>query len=231
MFDEDRKKYRAMLYALKTSTYSKEVKDCRGNTKKLYKLVYSLMGTSQENPLPDNNNSEDLANEFADFFMNKISKIRDSLADKPIYKPLGITPKGITPKPMSEFRLFTQDEVWSIIFSMPTKSCETDVLPTGILKKCIDEILPCLTWLVNVSLCDGIFMSTWKTSIIKPLLKKHGLELVTSSYRPVSNLPFLSKLLEKCAMDRFNEHCGLNNLLPDYQSAYRKWHSCETVIN
>ena len=67
MFDEDRKKYQAMLYALKTSTYSKEVKDCRGNTKKLYKLVYSLMGTSQENPLPNNDNPEDLANEFADF--------------------------------------------------------------------------------------------------------------------------------------------------------------------
>ena len=31
-------------------------------------------------------------------------------------------------------------------------------------------------------------------------------------------------------MDRFNEHCGLNNLLPDYQSAYRKWHSCETSL-
>ena len=67
--------------------------------------------------------------------MNKISKIRDSLADKPIYKPLGITPKGITPKPMSDFRLFTQDEVWNIIFSMATKLCETDVLPSGILKK------------------------------------------------------------------------------------------------
>ena len=73
-------------------------------------------------------------------------------------------------------------------------------------------------------------MSTWKASIIKPLLKKHGLELVTSSYRPVSNLPFLSKLLEKCVIDRFNEHCGLNNLLLDYQSAYRKWHSCKMLL-
>ena len=31
------------------------------------------MGTSQENPLPDNDIPEDLANEFADYFMNKIS--------------------------------------------------------------------------------------------------------------------------------------------------------------
>ena len=89
MFDEDRKKYRAMLYASKTSSYSKEVVGCKGDTKKLYKLVYSLMGTSQENPLPDNDNPEDLANEFADYFMDKIGKIRDSLADKPTYKPSG----------------------------------------------------------------------------------------------------------------------------------------------
>ena len=169
-----------MLYASKTSTYSKEIKDCRGDTKKLYKLVYNLMGTSQENLLPDNDNPEELANEFADFFMDKISKIRDSLADKTIYKPSGRTPNGIALKEMSEFRLFTQDEVRSIIFSMPMKSCKVDVLPTGILKKCIDEILPCLTRLVNISLRDGIFVSTWKTSIIKPLLKKQGLELVTS---------------------------------------------------
>ena len=59
VFDEDRKKYQAMLYALKTSTYSEEIKDCKGDTKKLYKLVYSLMGTSQENLLPGNDNPED----------------------------------------------------------------------------------------------------------------------------------------------------------------------------
>ena len=42
----------------------------------------------------------------------------------------------------------------------------------------------------------------------------------TVSYHPVSNLPFLSKVLEKCAMDRFNKHCGLHSALPKYQSAY-----------
>ena len=56
-----------MLYASKTSTYSKEIKECKGDTKKVYKLVYSLMGTSQENLLPDNDNPEHLANEFTDF--------------------------------------------------------------------------------------------------------------------------------------------------------------------
>ena len=54
----------------------------------------------------------------------------------------------------------------------------------------------------------------------RPLLKKHNLDLIPSNYCPVSNLSFLSKLLEKCAMDCVTEHCNLHKLLPDYQSSY-----------
>ena len=50
------------------------------------------------------------------------------------------------------------------------------------------------------------------------------------NYRSVSNLSFLSKILEKCALLQFNNHCIVNNLLPDYQSAYREHFSCETAL-
>ena len=62
------------------------------------------------------------------------------------------------------------------------------------------------------------------------LLKKPGLELVTSNYRPVSNRPFLSKVLEQCCLVQFNAHCSRYKLLPDYQSAYRENYSCETAL-
>ena len=71
---------------------------------------------------------------------------------------------------------------------------------------------------------------SWKTSIVKPLLKKVGLDLIFKNYRPVSNLKFLAKLVEKCMLLQFNEHCSLNSLLPSYQSAYRKFFSCETSL-
>ena len=60
--------------------------------------------------------------------------------------------------------------------------------------------------------------------------KKTNLDLILSSYHPVSNLPFLSNLLEICAMDRVNEHCRKHDLVPDYQSAYRNGYSCKTAI-
>ena len=52
---------------------------------------------------------------------------------------------------------------------MKSKSCKLDALPTRLLKQCIEDILPTITNLVNVSLQEGIFASEWKTSIIRPL--------------------------------------------------------------
>ena len=87
-----------------------------------------------------------------------------------------------------------------------------------------------LTKLVNVSLQNGVFSQKWKVAIVNPLLKKLGMELISSSYRPISNLKFVSKLVESCAMDRLNKHCFYNRLIPDYQSAYRRFYSCETSV-
>ena len=67
-------------------------------------------------------------------------------------------------------------------------------------------------------------------AIVCPLIKKLGLELVYSNYRPVSHLPFLSKVVEKCMLRQFDIHCDNNNLLPDYQLAYRQNYSMETSI-
>ena len=74
---------------------------------------------------------------------------------------------------------------------------------------------------------QGVFLSSWKVALVKPLLKKLGLELIESNYRPVNNLPFL---LEKCVLRRFNKHCERYDLMPDYQSAYQANYSCETAL-
>ena len=124
--------------------------------------------------------------------MDKMQKNRDKLTENPTYKP-----KRKSISRLAEFRPFDQKEVKKTILSMKTESCELDALPTKLLKECIDDILPTITNLVNISLQDGVFASEWKNSIIRPLLKKHNLDLIPSNYCLVSNLPILSKLLEK----------------------------------
>ena len=80
------------------------------------------------------------------------------------------------------------------------------------------------------SLLSGEFPEEWKGAVIKPLLKKKGLPLELQNYRPVSNLTFLSKILEKAALNQINHHIEANNFLPAYQSAYRKHHGVETAM-
>ena len=84
--------------------------------------------------------------------------------------------------------------------------------------------------LVNTSLKQRVYAKSWKTTIIQPLLKKIGLELIYSNFRPMNNLPFIFKLVEHCMLYRLNEHCDQHSLLPTYQSSYRQFHSCETAL-
>ena len=69
-----------------------------------------------------------------------------------------------------------------------------------------------------------------RTALVKPLIKKPTVGPEKSNYRPVSNLHFISKVVEKVALTQFTEHCDENKLLPAYQSTYRKHHSCETSL-
>jgi hypothetical protein len=70
-----------------------------------------------------------------------------------------------------------------------------------------------------------------KKATVRPLLKKHGLDVeILKNYRPVSNLTFVSKILEKVVASRLDTHLKDNNLMDDVQSAYRKHHSTETAL-
>ena len=77
---------------------------------------------------------------------------------------------------------------------------------------------------------EGVFPKKYKEAIVQPLLKKSGLELVLSNYIPVSNLSFISKLIEKAALKRLNQQSNEFGLLPKYQYAYRRDQSCESAL-
>ena len=75
----------------------------------------------------------------------------------------------------------------------------------------------------------GEFYDDWKSALLTPLQKKKGIDMSNVNYRPVSNLPFLSKLVEKCVVIQFNNHLKLNTLYAEHQSAYKEGHSCKTA--
>ena len=54
--------------------------------------------------------------------------------------------------------------------------------------------------------------------------------MILSNFRHVSNLPFLAKALEKCALAQLDECCKANAPIPDYLPVYREHYSCETAL-
>ena len=81
---------------------------------------------------------------------------------------------------------------------------------------------------MNLSLSEGIFLDRWKRAIVKPLIRRTNLDTIFSNYRPINNLSFLSKILEKVQL---RNHIDEQKLLPDYQStsSYRTNYSTETA--
>ncbi len=86
-------------------------------------------------PLPPHESECDLANSFADFFCNKIQKIRlDLHSEEP--SPLSVElQNAVCPHSLSGFTLVTEKEVSELIGKSPTKSCALDPIPTWLLKK------------------------------------------------------------------------------------------------
>ena len=83
----------------------------------------------------------------------------------------------------------------------------------------------------NVSFAHGILPTSHKHAIVQPRLKIATLDPNDlNSYRPISNLSFLSKTIERVVAIRINEHADAYRLMPLRQSAYRGFHSTETAV-
>jgi len=122
-------------------------------------------------------------------------------------------------------------EIHRIIASCPAKASFADCIPPSIIKDCPNLFSELIAELANRSFREGIFPSCFKHASVVPLLKKPSLDKhVPSSYRPISNLDFISKILERLFHARIQPHITLSPSFNQYQSAYRRHHSTETSI-
>jgi hypothetical protein len=111
----------------------------------------------------------------------------------------------------------------------PTKASGLD--PTWLVKDFVQILAPYLTNLFNRSMSEGYFPEMFRLAKVTPILKKSTFDpSVLSSDRPISNLPFVSKVLERAVNERMSQHLQSNGLLPENQSAYRRSHSTGTAL-
>ena len=196
--------------------------------KKLTSATNKILGCSNKKCYPEAESNQQLANRFMDFFTTKAHNVHvellDSRSDQ--YEDFPINPPTLI-----NFGNTNCDEVEKTISNLPNKQCILDPIPTYILKKHSSILAPFITKVINLSLESGHIPIPLKVALIRPVLKNPTFDTnELQSYRPVSNLPVLAKILEKIVSVRLTAHISAHNLLDLNQSAYRKYHSTETAL-
>lgn len=211
----------------KSDYYGTVISENKGNQRTLFLTVKKLLHRKQI-ALPTSSSDKHLAERFADFFVEKVSAIHDSLESNKVDTEMQYSFNG---SKLSEFQPLSAESIEAIIRSVPSKSCCLDPIPTWLLKEHLQILLPSIVNMVNMSLATSSFPSSFKKSIIVPLLEKPSLDSdVLKNYRPVSNLAFVSNIIEKAVVLQSNEHLSGHGLLEMHQSAYKRLHSTETAL-
>ena len=129
------------------------------------------------------------------------------------------------------FQPLSCDVLASIIHKLNRTTCGLDPFPTKLLMSHLSSVINIILRIVNNCLSSGDFPASCKSAIISPLIKKQGLDSeILKNYRPVANLSFISKKFEKVITTQIHSHLIYNDIVDNFQSAYKTGHSCETAL-
>jgi hypothetical protein len=177
-------------------------------------------------------NPETLCSNFKTFFVGKLRLIRSKIAlELATYGSvlLDLRPRSVGI--LDGFAATTPEEVAKVINRLKCKSSPTDVIPTLVLKNCVGVFSVALSKLINLSFASGTFPTIFKIGHVIPLLKKPDLDVSDpASYRPITNLMTISKVVEQVVQCRLRAHMHQSANFNEYQSAYRPGHSTESAL-
>lgn len=226
MYISLRKQTTSLASRKKKDYYTKLVEDATNKSKSVFTIMNLLTGVNKEVSLPTASTNLELTRKFQSFFKDKIQKIRESFTPSVIV--LG-TPTNAN---LNEFDETTEEELREIIKTHGIKCSPSDPVPAKLLSSLLDLFIPIWKDLVNLSLSTGS-MDCLKSAILTPILKELDDMVNTEiykNYRPISNLVFVSKLVERCVSIRLKRHMNTNNLECDDAYGYKEGHSAELLL-
>ncbi len=231
LWQDSLKIYKKELHTARAVYYSALIENNKNNPRFLFSTVARLTQSqcSVESAIPISLTS----NDFMDFFNNKTLSIREKVkAFLPSCNTDTVNFESATGPVsyLSCFKPLEPQQLISIITSFRSATCLLDPIPTKLLKDMLPQVSTFLLDMVNSSLLTGYVPQSFKVAAIKPLLKKPTLDPeVLANYRPISNLPFLSEILEVVA-DQLNDFLQNNSLFEMFQSGFRRHHSTESAL-
>ena len=165
--------------------------------------------------LPPTSDTKKLADDFNQFFIEKIDKIMVGLQPTETHPtdPKYIESVNESPIMLTTFKEISLEDSKRLIHTAATKSCEIDPIPTALLKEHINIVAPTIRDIINLSLTLGTMPLQMKEALLHPLLRKLDLDLLQfKNYQPISNLTFISKLVERAVCVQLMDHaCKLAN--------------------
>uniref|UniRef100_A0A8C5GQG5 Reverse transcriptase domain-containing protein n=1 Tax=Gouania willdenowi TaxID=441366 RepID=A0A8C5GQG5_GOUWI len=164
---------------------------------------------------------------FLNFFVNKVEDIRASITTPLVSLCTSVAPVST----WSSFSPVSLQDIQDLVRKMKPTSSPVDIIPTSLLLNVFDEVGPWLVKLINLSLKSGTVSSYFKHALVNPILKKPNLDPGQPiNYRPISKLPFMSKMMEKVVAKQLTSIMEDNDLYDKYQSGFRSIHSTETAL-
>ena len=232
--------YSKLLYDTEIKHTQDDISACERDKAKLFKYCKTLIDVPKTQIQIDGcNTNKESASALSSFFKTKTEGIQAELeaegmtmnSELPAFSKLNMMTVHKSIPKLAEFEEVTTDYVEKLIVKSNNKSCRLDLIPVQVLKSLVKLFVSCVTIIINLSLKSGYVPKSFKNAIVIPSIKKYDMDpSVLASYRPVSNLPFLSKVLEKVVYSQIEKHLDKYKLLPPSQSAYRKRHSTETSL-
>ena len=116
-----------------------------------------------------------------------------------------------------------------ILWLKNSKSSGIDNIDTYSIKLMVDDILPAVTHIVNLSIQHAAFPSMYKIAKVIPLLKKDD-PLEPKNYRPVAILCILSKVIERTIFIQIVEYMNTNEFFHPNHHGFRAGHSTSTAM-
>ena len=217
------------------------------DTKKIFKTTRDLCGWNTDaGPrgfLKDGNiirKPKLLANMQAEYYHEKIEKLSKKLSQNctilkdPIDRLENALKKwsGRKNVPIFDFKKVTTVDTEKLVKKLGnSKSFGHEGIDASFLKLVLPSILIPLTHLINTSLSESDWACKWKLARTFPLLKDKSLDkLSPASYRPVSQLPTVSKIVEKAAQSQMLTFFEVTGQLNNSGHAYRSSLSTTSTI-
>ena len=152
----------------------------------------------------DNTDGQKLSAKFCDFFINKVRTIRRTITDSLKCNSFVLyNVESGKPAMMEAFEVVTDYEVARLISSCPSKTSPLDVIPVSLITECSDIFSGLICTLANLSFAKGVFPDLFKLGHITPLIKKPTADANDlASYRPITSLNTVGKILERLAKKR-----------------------------